>query len=164
MTSIIPPPASGDTEATRQIFQRWLEVQEADFPLQDPNDKSWQNNVVRFVEEFVAPDVILHNVPVKKPGRDGWVDFMISLGNAYPDSQTTYDLVLVDGNLACAHWTYRATHRESLRDHEATGRKLKVCGMLADRIENGKIVEHWAVIDRLNWLQQLGAVDESVGL
>ena len=89
---------------------------------------------------------------------------MISLGNAYPDSQTTYDLVVVDGNLACAHWTYQATHREPLRQHEATGRKLKVCGMLADRIEDGKIVEHWAVIDRLNWLQQLGAVSDDVGL
>ena len=133
MTSIIPPPAVGNTEETRQLFQRWLEVQEADFPLQDPSDTSWQQNVVAFVEEFVAPDVVLHNVPVKKPGRDGWIDFMISLGSAYPDSLTTYDLVLVDGNMACAHWTYQATHREALRDHAATGKRLKVTGMLADR-------------------------------
>ncbi len=164
MTSIIPPDPVGDTETTRRLFRRWLEVQEEDFPLADPSDKGWQDNVVRFVEEFVAPDVVLHNVPVKKPGRAGWIDFMISLGDAYPDSQTTYDLILVDGNLACAHWTYRATHRASLREHAATGKQVKVTGMLADRFEDGKIVEHWAVIDRLGWLQQLGAVSESISL
>ena len=33
-----------------------------------------------------------------------------------------------------------------------------------ERFEDGKIVEHWAMIDRLNWLQQLGLVDESIQL
>lgn len=164
MVSVIPPFPKGDTEETRRLFTYWLQEQEADFPLRDVNDNSWQANLVSLVESCVAPDVILHNVPVKTPGRSGWIDFMISLGKAYPDSQTSYDLIMVEGNLACAHWTYTATHVAAMRSHSPTGKQLTVTGMLADRFENGKIVEHWAVIDRLGWLQQLGAIDRSISL
>ena len=152
----------GDTEETRRLFMRWLEGQEADFP--NPPDDSWKQRLLDLVEEFVHPDVVLHNVPVRRPGRDGWVEFLMGLGEAYPDSNTNYDIIMVDGNMAAARWHYTATQMSDHFEHEASGKQVRVDGVMFERFENGKIVEHWAMIDRLGWLQQLGAVDESVRL
>lgn len=165
MPSVFPTLQNcGNTEATRRHFMRWLEVQEEDFPLLDVDDKSWQTKLRSFIEEYVHPEVVLHGVPVKKPGREGWIEFLISIGNAYPDGQTTYDAIVVDGDLGAALWTYRATHRNTFGSHAQTGKKLEISGTMYDRFEGGRIVEHWAIIDRLSWLKQLGALPPHIDL
>jgi len=39
----------------------------------------------------------------------------------------------------------------------ATGKRVNIGGISTDRIANGKVVEHWAEIDLLGMMQQLGA-------
>ena len=46
--------------------------------------------------------------------------------------------------------------------HPPTGKNIEVRGALASRVSNGKIVEHWSLIDRLDWLKQLGVIDPGV--
>jgi len=40
----------------------------------------------------------------------------------------------------------------------ATGRQVTMSGITIHRVTNGKLSEHWAQIDALSLLQQLGAV------
>lgn len=40
----------------------------------------------------------------------------------------------------------------------ATGRQVKVNGMVLSRFEDGKIVEEWEILDQLTMFQQLGVV------
>jgi predicted ester cyclase len=42
----------------------------------------------------------------------------------------------------------------------ASGAALEVEGVVIHRIENGKIVEHWALVDMAAFLQQAGVLPE----
>lgn len=165
MGSIFPVSRRGaDPHETRRLFMRWLEVQEEDFPLADPADTRWIDRFRAFIEVAVHPDVVVHGVPLKSPGRAGWLEFLLAVGHAYPDGQTTYETICVDGDIGSAFWTYRATHRGDFGGHTMTGRTLIITGAMFDRFENGLLVEHWAIIDKLGWLKQLGALPDDTEL
>lgn len=165
MVSIFPArQMDANSSETRPLFIRWLEVQEEDFPLADPADTQWVDRFRTFMEAAVHPDVVVHGVPLKRPGRDGWLEFLISVGRAFPDGQTTYEAICVDGNIGAAFWTYRATHRGAFGDIGKTDKELVITGAMFDRFENGLLVEHWAAIDKLGWLKQLGALPENIDL
>ena len=85
-----------------------------DFP--HPKGEAWQARLWQSYLDYVAPDVVLHNVP-NCHDRESWAAFGESLAIAYPDSQTTYKMVVVEGDLAAAWWTYRGTHTQPLGDH-----------------------------------------------
>lgn len=165
MASIFPKgPPQGDSEETRRLFMEWSIGQEAEFPLADPSDDAWKAKLVAHMEKYVHPDVVLHGVPVKRPGRDGWLEFMMGLGEAYPDSETTIDALTVEGDTVCAFWTYRATQRAALMGHGEMGRRIEVSGAFWERFRDGKLIEHAAMMDRLGWLKQMGALDPSVDM
>jgi predicted ester cyclase len=165
MPSMFPSPRPpADSAATRCVFERWLRVQEEHFPLEHPQDRSWQAELRRHALELVSPDVVVHGVPMKGTGRAAWLEFLIDVGSAYPDGQTTYHSIIVENDLACAHWTWRATYRPQDGREPQAGRPVTVNGVMIERIGGGQVVEHWAIIDQLAWLRQLGAIDPSVAL
>ena len=92
-------------------------------------------------------------------GRDGWEEFLLGLAGVFRRGQSSYDFIVVEADVGSAHWTYRATYRP-----EADGPvvPIEVSGVMFDRIEDGMIVEHWAVIDQLSWMQQMGVIDDDV--
>lgn len=50
------------------------------------------------------------------------------------------------------------THRGLFMGNPPTNRQVEVQGMIFGRIENGRIVEDWTLIDQIGILQQLGLV------
>ena len=49
-------------------------------------------------------------------------------------------------------------HNGDLMGIAATGKHMKVSGMILSRFEEGKIVEEWEIMDQLAMFQQLGVV------
>jgi len=45
-----------------------------------------------------------------------------------------------------------------------TGKKIEVSSAVLTRVKNGKIVEHWALIDKLSWMKQLGLIDDNADM
>lgn len=164
MVSVIPSYCMGEIKETTSAFICWPEKQEAEFPLKDYSNGSRQTNLASSGKSCVAADAVLSTVPVKIPSRSGCIDFMLSQGDAYPDSQTSYDLIMADYTLNYAHWICTGTHVAALRSHKSTGEKLNLTGTLANRFGNREIVENREVIGRSEWFQQLGAIDRSVSL
>ena len=159
MPMITPrPDPAADTAETRRVFERFW----GDQSPHPPTD-AWKQEMADLFEEFVAPNVVLHDVPMTHD-RQSWLDFTIALRTANPEAATTWDMTVVDGDIGMSQWTYRGTSRASLGDHAPTGRSFEVRGALCSRVADGKIVEHWAVIDKLSWLKQLGAIDEALDL
>jgi predicted SnoaL-like aldol condensation-catalyzing enzyme len=92
-----------------------------------------QKNVRKAFMEYVSEDYIQHN-PSIIDGREAAIE-MLEPKFSQPEASFDIKRILVDGNLAMVHLHGRM-------NADALG------GAVADiyRIENGKIVEHWDVL------------------
>lgn len=54
--------------------------------------------------------------------------------------------------------TFTATHLGEFQGLPPTGKQISLAVMHIDRVENGKIAEHWGQGDALTPMQQLGIV------
>jgi steroid delta-isomerase-like uncharacterized protein len=68
---------------------------------------------------------------------------------------TLLDLIASDDRVV-VRWTMDATHAGPLAGIPATGKRVQQSGTVIYRLENGRIAEVWAQMDRLGVLGQLG--------
>jgi predicted ester cyclase len=80
---------------------------------------------------------------------------------AFPDVHFTIHIVIAEGDMVAAHWSYVATNTGPFLGRPATGRRVTDEGTDIFRIENDKIVEMWVNQDSLGLLQQLGVIPTS---
>jgi len=108
------------------------------------------------LDQFVSPTAVNHTVPSGLP--PGPSQFLILHLTAFPDVKATVVDLLADGDKVVALVSIHGTHQGAFRAISATGKPITVMGINIFRIENGKMVEHWGLADRLSALQQLGIV------
>ena len=108
------------------------------------------------LDQFVPPGGVNHTVP---PGMPQETNQLVGQYlNAFPDGQVTVEDLLADGDKVVAHVSFHGTHQGALRGIAPTGKPITLMGIHIFRIANGKVVEHWGLMDRLAALQQLGVV------
>ena len=112
------------------------------------------------LDEFVAQDVIDHQVPAGfPPGIEGKRQFLGMLLDAFPDLHITIEGDLIaEGDYVAERWTLEGTHQGELVGIPATGKRVKVAGMSILRLVDGQQVEHWSVMDQFGLLQQIGVI------
>ena len=108
------------------------------------------------LDQFVPPGGVNHTVPPGMPQETN--QFVGQYLHAFPDGQVTVEELLADGDKVVARVSFHATHQGALRDIAPTGKPITLMGIHIFRIANGKLVEHWGLMDRLAALQQLGVV------
>ncbi len=108
------------------------------------------------LDQFVSPTAVNHTVPSGLP--QGPSQFLSLHLTAFPDVKATVVDLLADGDKVVALVSIHGTHQGAFRAISATGKPITVMGINIFRIENGKMVEHWGLADRLSALQQLGIV------
>ncbi len=111
-------------------------------------------------DDLLAADYIEHlPLPPGWPsGLPGLKQFVTMTRSAFPDFQYTVDEVLAEGDKVVLRVTARGTHQGEFLGIPATGRQATWGEMHICRVVDGKLVEHWASIDQLGMLQQLGIV------
>ncbi len=110
------------------------------------------------VDEIVSPDIVDHGTPPPgmPPGREGLKAIARAVRAAFPDLKSTVDLQVAEGDLVAGKITYTGTMKGDLFGMKATGKQATWTESHFVRIKNGKITEHWADIDQLGMLRQLG--------
>jgi predicted ester cyclase len=78
------------------------------------------------------------------------------LFTAFPDLHATIQDQVAEGDKVVTRKIFRGTHQGEFMGVAPTGRQIEFAVIDILRLENGKIVEHWAVQDRLALMQQLG--------
>jgi steroid delta-isomerase-like uncharacterized protein len=108
------------------------------------------------IDDFLAPDFVDHNAPPDQPpGPEGARRMLQRVLGALDDLRTELDDIIVDGDkVAVRHRAY-ATHVGSFMGFPGTGKRLSWTGISIYRVENGKIVERWGLIDHQALLHQL---------
>ena len=113
------------------------------------------------IDEVCHPDVVNHAAAgPNKHGVDGIKKIVGFSKRAQPDQKWTWKAVLADGDLVVVYGVRETTWQGEQFRGLATPKGKHVAVELAHmfRLEDGKIVEHWAVRDDLGLMQQLGVV------
>lgn len=109
------------------------------------------------LESLVAADGVDHAVPPNMPPtRDSAIQFLTMFRSAFPDLKYTVEDVIAEGDLVVQRSTATGTMKGDFLGMPATGKSATWGETHIIRVQNGKIVEHWASVDQLGMLQQLG--------
>lgn len=72
-----------------------------------------------------------------------------------PDVQVTVEDRIIQGDKIVARMTFTATHTQPLQGIAPTGRRFTLRTIDIWRVENGKLAEHWDVVDYAGLQKQL---------
>jgi steroid delta-isomerase-like uncharacterized protein len=106
---------------------------------------------------YFAADYTEHN-PRLPPGLDGKKRFIASVITGFSDYHGDIQEVIADGDKIVTRTRWTGTQDGPFLGRPATGKKLDFTTADFYRIENGKIVEHWDVVDTLARAVGLGLV------
>jgi predicted ester cyclase len=92
------------------------------------------------------------------PGLAGFKQFVTVLRAAFPDFHLTVEDMIAEGDRVVGRVTARGTHRGEFMGIPATGKQATWTEIHIGRFAGGKLIEHWANLDQLGMLQQLGVI------
>jgi predicted ester cyclase len=119
--------------------------------------KAFDDRKIEQAFELLAPNFVAHLAGVPEPlDEDGFRQFGMSFYSAFSQGQHIFDEVVVSGDRVVTCGTFTATHLGAFQGLPPTGKQISLSIMHIDRVENGKIVEHWGQGDALGLMQQLG--------
>ena len=111
------------------------------------------------VDEYISPDFMDHSAPPGlPPDREGVKMQFTMFFTALPDLHAIIHDQVADENKVVTRKTLRGTHKGDLMGIPPTGKTvdIEVIDILA--VKDGKITDHWNLVDQLGLLQQLGVV------
>jgi predicted ester cyclase len=111
------------------------------------------------VDEIFAANYVDHSAPPGFPA--GLESFKQSFGMfraAFPDIHVAVEDEIAVGDKVVVRLTFNGTHTGPLMGMPPTNKFVSITGIAIDRVENGKVVEHWVNRDDLGMLQQLGMI------
>ena len=129
-------------------------------------DEVWNKGNVDFIDEVFAPNWVNHDPTVPEEmrgGVEGGKRLAQMYRNAFPDTQMTVEDLIAEGDKVVTRYTARGTHQGELMGIPPSGNRAEVTGISIDRIEGGKFVESWNIVDALGMMQQIGAIPEEPG-
>ena len=121
--------------------------------------KAFDDRKMEEALELIAPKFLAHMAGRPEPlDREGFKQFGMSFYLAFSQGEHVFDQVVVAGDKVVTWGTFTATHLGEFQGLRPTGKQISLAIMHIDRVENGKIVEHWGQGDALGLMQQLGIV------
>ena len=123
-------------------------------------EKGFNEGNLEVVDDLTSPDLVEHQEfgPRHAPGAEGVRAVVESLRRAFPDFRLTIEDLVADGDTVWLRMVAAGTNHGSFMGHAPTGRSIRIDVFDVIRVENGRMVEHWGVPDRLGVLFQLGLV------
>jgi predicted SnoaL-like aldol condensation-catalyzing enzyme len=109
------------------------------------------------VDQFMRADYIQHN-PLVKPGSSGFKEFFSTWFVAVPDWNYNLKKIVADGNEVWVYGSYMGTLKKDWLGVTASGQKYAFEAVDIFRIQDGKLAEHWDVMDIYGLFKQLGAI------
>jgi steroid delta-isomerase-like uncharacterized protein len=131
------------TEENKALLRRFIEL--------------WNTGNIATADEFINPDLNDHTLLPGLPS--GLAGFKLMVGGfraAFPDLRVTIHELIAQGDKAAARVTFRGTHQGEFQGIPPTGNSFIMGAIGILRFKEGEVVEHWATLDRLGLLTQLG--------
>ena len=108
--------------------------------------------------QFAWEDVVEQvPLPGQGPGLDGLKDVIRGMRSAFPDIVFSIEEQVSEGEKVASRFEWTGTHQGDFFGVPATGRSVRVWGVVIDRLEQGRIKETRIIMDMLGLMMQLGA-------
>jgi predicted ester cyclase len=115
------------------------------------------------LEAYFTQDYVDHASAPGYEGAAGVRQWFTGLRAALPDYHYTVEDILAEGDRVALRSTGRGTMKGPLQGMPATGKSAVWSETHIVRMSGGKFAEHWADLDQLGMLQQLGLVPAPAG-
>lgn len=122
------------------------------FAQQVFNEKDLSN-----LDDFMKEDYIQHN-PLVAQGTEGFHDFFKNWFDSVPDFNYELKKIIVNDDHVWVYGTYSGTQTQEWLGIPASNKAYSFNAVDIFRIENGKLAEHWDVLDIYTLFKQLSTV------
>ncbi len=117
------------------------------------NEEIWNEHKIEKVAEYVGGDIL-------EESKEHVRQFLA----AFPDTHVTTEDMFCEGDKVVARLVAEATNTGPFAGQPPTGKKVQIQSIRIYRIADNKIVETWAMQDRLGLMEQLGFVQSAGGV
>ena len=115
-------------------------------------------------DDLVKSDFIeLDPLPGQQQGREGLKDVIGHIRSAFPDTHWVVDEMVAEGDKVVTRFHWTGTHLGPFLGIAATGKPVKVIGVVIDRLEEGKMADSRILMNELSLMQQLGVIPAPQG-
>jgi predicted ester cyclase len=123
-------------------------------PLEVLNDGNFG-----LLDELLATDFVDHTPQPGVPAtREGLKQTLMGLRTAFPDLRYTIDDAITCGDQVVHRISVTGTMKGDFMGIPATGKRASWTEIHIGRGVNGRLTEHWGLVDQLGMLVQLGIV------
>ena len=112
------------------------------------------DSIAQFIWEDVVEQVPF---PAQGPGLEGLKDVLRGMRSAFPDLHFSVEEQIAEGDKVLTRFEWTGTHRSDFLGVPATGRSVKVWGMVLDRLQDGRIKDTRIIMDVFGLMMQIGA-------
>jgi steroid delta-isomerase-like uncharacterized protein len=121
-------------------------------------DEVLNSKAIDVLPELAVADYEEHDpLPGQGTGLAGLRDRVTMLTTAI-DQHFTLEDVIAEGDRVVVRWTTNAKQIGDFLGIPGTGKSYTIAGIDIYRLQDGKMAEHWHVVDNLSMLQQVGAI------
>lgn len=112
------------------------------------------------LNEVATAGFIEHDpLPGQTDGLEGLRQRVVMLRDGLAATYAIQDLI-AEGDRVVVRWTNEGTHAAEFLGIPATGKRFSIAGIDIFRVEDGKLAEHWHVVDQFALMQQLGLLPQ----
>ena len=123
--------------------------------VEDVINKGDMDAAAKYVWEDVVEQVPL---PGQGPGLDGLKDILRSMRAGFPDLDFSIKEQITEGDKVASRFEWTGTHHGAFLGVPATGKSVRVWGVVIDQLQEGRIKETRIIMDTLGLMMQLGAI------
>ena len=112
-------------------------------------------------DRYYAEDVVYHGNDGDIRGRDNVRAYLQTFLTALPDLKLTVEDIFGEGDRVFSRARLQGTNTGEFNGMPPTGKQLDISWIMsACRIQDGRIVEEWEILDQLDLVRQLGLIKE----
>jgi predicted ester cyclase len=142
----LSPACAADGEANKALYRSLM-------------DEVWNRRDLSAIDRYLASDFVEHNKNLP-PGAAGRKQFVTAVLAAFSDYHADVEEVVAEGDKIVARVQWTGTQDGPFQGRPPTHRKLRFWTADFFRVADGKLAEHWDVVDSLPRAIALGLVPE----
>jgi steroid delta-isomerase-like uncharacterized protein len=127
-------------------------------------DEVLNQRKVDLIDELATEDYVEHD---PFPGQgNGRSDLKARAGfilGAFNPLVFTVEDVVAEGDRVVVRWSQIGTHSGNFMGIPPTGKEFTIAGIDIHAVREGRMAEHWHVVDQLALMQQLGLIPQPEG-